>query len=137
MSLARTVGVDPFDVASMSSRADVLRTVGRKLEAMATVDAVAFLTEENIPVSEVVALEDVADHPQVKTNDVIDTFTHASLGTVRQPNPVARFDERRAGDMRSAPRLGQHSREVLDELGLGESTIDDLLRDGVVGTASA
>jgi crotonobetainyl-CoA:carnitine CoA-transferase CaiB-like acyl-CoA transferase len=72
----------------------------------------------------------------VTSNDVIDTFRHDSLGTVRQPNPVARFDDRRAGDMRSAPRLGQHSREVLEELGLTESTVDDLLRDGVLGSGS-
>lgn len=136
-SLATTVGVDPFDVASMNSRAEVLRTVGRMLVSMTTVDAVAFLTEQNIPVSEVVALEDVADHPQVKSNDVIDTFTHDSLGTVRQPNPVARFDDRRAGDLLSAPKLGQHSREVLEELGLSKTAIDDLIRAGVVGAGSS
>jgi crotonobetainyl-CoA:carnitine CoA-transferase CaiB-like acyl-CoA transferase len=136
-SLAETVGVDSFDVASMKSRADVLRIVGRMLEAMTTDEAVAFLTDQNIPVSEVVALEDVADHPQVTANDVIDTFRHDSLGTVHQPNPIARFDERRAGDMRSAPRLGQHSREVLKELGLAESIIDGLVRGGVVGARSS
>jgi len=121
----------------MNSRAEVLRTVGRMLVSMTTVDAVAFLTEQNIPVSEVVALEDVADHPQVKSNDVIDTFTHDSLGTVRQPNPVARFDDRRAGDLLSAPKLGQHSREVLEELGLSKTAIDDLIRAGVVGAGSS
>jgi crotonobetainyl-CoA:carnitine CoA-transferase CaiB-like acyl-CoA transferase len=132
-SLAEAVGVAPFDAASMNARADVLRTVGRILDAMSTTEAVAFLTEQNIPVSEVVALKDVADHPQVKANDVVDTFTHDSLGTVRQPNPVARFNERRAGDMRSAPKLGEHTTEVLTELGLAESTIEELVRDGVLG----
>ena len=132
-SLAEAVGVAPFDAASMNARADVLRTVGRILDAMSTTEAVAFLTEQNIPVSEVVALKDVADHPQVKANDVVDTFIHDSLGTVRQPNPVARFNERRAGDMRSAPKLGEHTTEVLKELGLAESTIEELLRDGVLG----
>lgn len=132
-SLAEAVGVAPFDAASMNARADVLRTVGRILDAMSTTEAVAFLTEQNIPVSEVVALKDVADHPQVKANDVVDTFTHDSLGTIRQPNPVARFNERRAGDMRSAPKLGEHTTEVLTELGLAESTIEELVRDGVLG----
>ncbi len=134
-SLAKSVGVEPFDAASMSARADVLRTVGRKLDAMTTAEALAFLTREDIPVSEVVALEDVADHPQVRANDLVDTFTHDSLGVIRQPNPVARFDERRAGDMRFAPRLGEHSREVLSELGIAESTIDELLGAGVLGAS--
>jgi crotonobetainyl-CoA:carnitine CoA-transferase CaiB-like acyl-CoA transferase len=103
------------------------------LDAMTTIEAVAFLTEQNIPVSEVVALEDVAEHPQVKANDVVDSFTHDSLGTIRQPNPVARFDGRRAGDLRSAPKLGEHSIEILGELGMSESMIERLLRDHVLG----
>jgi crotonobetainyl-CoA:carnitine CoA-transferase CaiB-like acyl-CoA transferase len=117
----------------MSSRADVLRIVGRLLDDMTTTDAVAFLTGQSIPVSEVVALKDVAGHPQVTANDVVDTFQHDSLGTIRQPNPVARFNERRAGDMLSAPRLGQHTRELLGELGLAESAVADLVRNRVVG----
>jgi crotonobetainyl-CoA:carnitine CoA-transferase CaiB-like acyl-CoA transferase len=132
-SLAEVMGIEPFDPASMNARADVLRAVGRKLDAMTTSEAVAFLTEQNIPVSEVVALKDVADHPQVKANDVIDTFSHESLGTVRQPNPVARFNERRAGDMRSAPKLGEHTVEVLAELGIQETTVEKLTREGVLG----
>ena len=131
-SLAEVVGIESFNAASMNARADVLRAVGRMLDAMTTAEAVAFLTEQNIPVSEVVALKDVADHPQVKANNIVDTFSHDSLGKVRQPNPVARFNDRRAGDMRSAPKLGEHTREVLAELGFEELTIDELTRDGVL-----
>ena len=130
-TLAKAVGIDPFDASSMSARAEVLRTVGRTLDAMTTKEAVAFLTAQNVAVSEVVALADVAEHAQVIANDTLDTFTHSALGTVRQPNPVARFDDRRAGDLREAPELGQHSREVLTELGLSAS-VDDLIRDGVL-----
>jgi crotonobetainyl-CoA:carnitine CoA-transferase CaiB-like acyl-CoA transferase len=90
---------------------------------------------QNVAVSEVVALQDVPEHPQVIANDALDTFTHDALGTIRQPNPVARFDERRAGDMRQAPGLGQHSREVLTELGL-EASVEDLLREGVLASSS-
>lgn len=132
-SLAMSVGVNPFDATSMSSRAEVLRVVGRMLDAMTTEEAVAFLDREGIPVSEVVALKDVADHPQVAANDVVDTFAHETLGNVRQPNPVPRFDARRAGDMLPAPKLGQHSIEVLTELGMAESNVAELVRDGVLG----
>jgi crotonobetainyl-CoA:carnitine CoA-transferase CaiB-like acyl-CoA transferase len=37
----------------------------------------------------------------------------------------------------SAPKLGQHSREVLEELGLSKTAIDDLIRAGVVGAGSS
>jgi crotonobetainyl-CoA:carnitine CoA-transferase CaiB-like acyl-CoA transferase len=35
---------------------------------------------------------------------------------------------------RFAPRLGQHTREVLEEAGLDQTTIDDMIASGVAHT---
>ena len=53
------------------------------------------------------------------------------------PHPAApyRVGEKPFDIERPAPTLGQHNREVLsDLLGLGDAEIDDLEREGIIGT---
>jgi crotonobetainyl-CoA:carnitine CoA-transferase CaiB-like acyl-CoA transferase len=44
----------------------------------------------------------------------------------------AQFDERPIGALRRSPNFGEHSAEVLAELGLDEHAIADLKRAGLV-----
>jgi crotonobetainyl-CoA:carnitine CoA-transferase CaiB-like acyl-CoA transferase len=115
------------------TQVEVLRAAGMKLAGMKTVDAVAFISELGIPVAEVVSLADLSRHPQVLASDVLDTFDHPVLGKIRQPNPPARFLNRRAGEMAPAPRLSQHADEVLGEIGFSNEEIEHLRSCGAVG----
>ncbi len=58
---------------------------------------------------------------------------HQARGTYRagEPAPAPRFSRTRGAVRRPAPAPGEHTREVLTELGLAGSEIDDLLRGGV------
>jgi crotonobetainyl-CoA:carnitine CoA-transferase CaiB-like acyl-CoA transferase len=54
---------------------------------------------------------------------------------VRQARAAARF-EATPNEMRlGAPRLGEHTREVLREAGYADEAIEALLREGVVTAA--
>jgi alpha-methylacyl-CoA racemase len=53
-----------------------------------------------------------------------------SVDGVVQPAPAPRFDRSVPGVPRPAPRLGQHTREVLAEAGFDAAAIDDLLAAG-------
>jgi crotonobetainyl-CoA:carnitine CoA-transferase CaiB-like acyl-CoA transferase len=74
----------------------------------------------------------VLAHPQVQANGVLVELDHPGAGRVRQARAAARF-EATPNEMRlGAPRLGEHTREVLREAGYADEAIEGLLRDGIV-----
>lgn len=60
-------------------------------------------------------------------------YDHPGLGRVRQPRGAARFSEYPPLTDAKAPKLGQHSVEVLAELGYSRDDIHALQEQGVVG----
>jgi crotonobetainyl-CoA:carnitine CoA-transferase CaiB-like acyl-CoA transferase len=93
-----------------------LREAVARLATMTTEEAVDVLAAHEVPVAAVVRLEDLHQHPQVVANGCIDEFVHPVLGQVRQANPAVRLNGERAAGFRPAPRLGEHTEELLREL---------------------
>lgn len=91
------------------------------------------LDAEEVPSAPVLSREEVITHPQIKANDLIHEYDHPIAGRVRQPRPAARFDQTPARIQRPAPGLGEHSAEILAELGYSEAQITTLVDQGVLG----
>jgi crotonobetainyl-CoA:carnitine CoA-transferase CaiB-like acyl-CoA transferase len=60
---------------------------------------------------------------------------HPTEGKLLQARPSARFSASPAGIHRMAPRLGEHTREVLAEAGYAEEDIDALIDKKAIGAA--
>ena len=114
-----------------------LRQAATTLSTCTTSQAVESLAAHGVPVAPVMSLGEVAEHPQIQANQTLDTFDHPVLGTVCQPNPGIRLDDKRARDLLPAPELGQHSDEILAQLGYSADTVSELRISGVLGYASA
>ena len=80
--------------------------------------------------------EQVVAHPQIAASGILLESDHPDAGRVRQTRTAARFATPTIV-RHGAPRLGQHSAEVLAELGLSPDDIADLRRQGVVGDVRA
>ena len=92
------------------------------------------LDREGVPCAPILRREDVLTHPQIVENQILEELEHPTAGRIRQPRPAARFSATPAEIRRPAPRLGEHSREVLREAGLAESEIGKLVAEGIVRT---
>lgn len=80
---------------------------------------------------------DVERHPQVAANAMIATMQHPTLGTIRTPGFPINSAETNSVPHAPAPSRGQHSRDVLAELGFSVEQINRLVDERVVLCASA
>ena len=79
---------------------------------------------------------DALTDAQIVANDMITTLDPDALGTVRVPTPSARFSRTpsRAG---VSPRLGEHTADILTELGYDGDELSALVEESVVGCSQA
>jgi crotonobetainyl-CoA:carnitine CoA-transferase CaiB-like acyl-CoA transferase len=113
--------------ARLALTADALR--GRT-----TAEWLERLDRESVPCAPILTREEVLTHPQIVENQILQELDDPAGGRIRQPRPAARFAETPARIRRPAPRLGEHSREILGEVGVSDSEFARLAEAGVVGT---
>lgn len=95
-------------------------------------ELIASLVAEDVPCAPILRLEDVADFEQVRASETLVESVHPVLGRIQEPRPPARFETTPEAISRPAPRLGEHTDEVLGALGLGPDRIGELRAEGVV-----
>jgi crotonobetainyl-CoA:carnitine CoA-transferase CaiB-like acyl-CoA transferase len=110
-----------------------LREARERLARMPTSEAIEALTAHDVPCAPVLSLEEVPFHPQVIANEALAIFDHPVLGPIRQPVPAPRLEGMETKALRSAPNLGEHSVEVLEECGYQSGEIEALVASKVVG----
>jgi crotonobetainyl-CoA:carnitine CoA-transferase CaiB-like acyl-CoA transferase len=84
-----------------------------------------------VPSGPINRLEAVFDEPQVVHNQSIISLVHPVHGEYPVPNNPIRMHGTPVRPHGYAPRLGEHSREVLADFGLDQEQIDQLVKHGV------
>lgn len=97
-----------------------------------TRELIARMAAEQVPVGPVNSIEEMLVDPQIVHNDAWFELDHPTAGKFRTPRPVARFSETPQEIRRLPPLHGEHTAEVLRELGYGDSGLARLRADGVI-----
>lgn len=74
--------------------------------------------------------------PHAMANDMIVEYQHPNVGSYKTSRNLIRFADTSAVAARPTPLLGQHNREVLEELGYSETAVDELYLQDVAKTES-
>ncbi|MFT4676610.1 MAG: crotonobetainyl-CoA:carnitine CoA-transferase CaiB-like acyl-CoA transferase [Patiriisocius sp.] len=90
------------------------------------------LDDNDVPNAPLLSRMELMDHEQIQVNDSVQRTIYEGFGEVRQAVPAARFDVTPSRITGPAPKLGQHSREVLLGLGYEQEKCDELLRSEAV-----
>ncbi len=117
------------NAAALSDEIDpiVARRPARELEAE--------LVAVGVPCAAVRSAEEFFDDPQVEAMAMSQVVRHPQLGNLRMAGVPWRFSQTPGTIRRPAPRLGEHTGEVLAELGYGTERIAGLEASGAVRAA--
>jgi len=91
------------------------------------------LEEAGVPCGVLYTLDQVLADEHVRSRGVVRELEHAKVGKVRVTGSPVRFSRTPIRLERAGPLLGEHTREILAELGVGDAAA--LERDGVVAGA--
>ncbi|UGY19751.1 CaiB/BaiF CoA transferase family protein [Bradyrhizobium septentrionale] len=97
-----------------------------------TAEWLARLDAADVPCAPILRRGEIIANEQVVARGLIAELEQPGVGTVRQPKPAARFDVDAAAIGGPAPRIGQHSREVLRDLGYGDAAIEQMIAERAV-----
>ena len=81
------------------------------------------LEQRGIPAGPVRFVEELFDDPQIKANGLVTEVEHKEAGAVKMIGPLAKFRGTPMEAKTPSPALGQHSSEILKELGFSGEDI--------------
>ena len=91
------------------------------------------LVAEQVPVGPILSLDEVLEDPQIKHNDSVVEREHPTAGRIREARPGAHFGGTVPEMAPIAPLKGEHTDEILGDLGIEKAELDRLRADGVLG----
>jgi crotonobetainyl-CoA:carnitine CoA-transferase CaiB-like acyl-CoA transferase len=97
-------------------------------------EAVQRLSAKGVPCAPCPTIVDLFEDEHLKANDLWWDTEHNIYGPVRQTGRIVKWGQRSMRLERPAPVLGQHSREVLLEMGFDAARVEELIRKRVIMT---
>jgi crotonobetainyl-CoA:carnitine CoA-transferase CaiB-like acyl-CoA transferase len=97
------------------------------LRERTTEECLRLLDRADIPAGPMNSLDDLIDDAHLAAKGFFVDVNHPSEGRLRMPGVAAQFSRTNGSASRPAPRLGEHSRDILREAGYAEDAIEALM----------
>jgi crotonobetainyl-CoA:carnitine CoA-transferase CaiB-like acyl-CoA transferase len=116
----------------VAHRADVFDALSAVTRGFASTEVLERLQRAGVPCAPILTLDKVAAEPQTVASGMLVPTKHPRLPDYRAVGLPIRWDGERPSVARVPPLLGEHSAEVLAELGYDEAAIQELASRHVI-----
>ncbi len=130
---APALAADPRFVdnaARMRHRKELVSVLEPLFRRRTTAEWLQRFERAGVPAGPVLTVTEMHAHPQVQARQMVVDVPHSRLGRQRTLGCPIKLSNAETGPRRGAPVLGEHTREVLSEVGYGPEEIERLLRIG-------
>lgn len=139
MGLTRALGMpeladDPRfedNAGRMKHLDELVEILAAELERESTETWLQRLAGEGVPAGPIASIGEMLEHPQTLARDMVVETDHPIAGRVRSLGNAVKMS-RGAASSRPAAVLGQHTREVLREMGMEDSEVEALMTRDVL-----
>ena len=112
---------------------ELIVTAEKVLSESTTEEWIGRFEKLGIAVSPIRFVDEMYENPQALANNLIIELEHPTLGTFRTPGPISAMSESPLEAGITSPMLGQHTEEILGELGYAGPEVDGLRATGALG----
>jgi crotonobetainyl-CoA:carnitine CoA-transferase CaiB-like acyl-CoA transferase len=129
---------DRFRNAAARSRhfAEAYALMAEVLATRSTAEWLGIFQEADIPAVPMHDLDALIDDPHLAAVGFFQTLDHPTEGRIRLVGIPSRWSRSRLAIKRHPPGLGEHTAEVLREIGLSDAAIRHLAAEGAIGAVS-
>ena len=109
---------------------ELASVLGERFKMRPTEEWLELLEEGGVPAGPVASIGEMLAMPQTLARDMVVEVEHSKLGPVQTLGFPVKFSETPASVHRGAPLLGEHTPEVLAELGFSDDEVEEFIRSG-------
>ncbi len=143
--LARALGrpdlLERPEYAHATDRVKNRERLAKEIESVTTTKTRAhwleLLEKEGVPCGPILDYQEVFADPHVRERGMVQEVEHPEAGRIRVVGPAVKLSETPARVTRASPTYGQHTAEVLGELGYTPDEVRALAADGIVALGPA
>ena len=118
-------------IASRMTNMDQVMTVLREpRNDIGVKKAMEILIAADVPCSPCTKRDDLESIDQIKAIGALETYVTKTMGELTVTTPPILFEGKKTSQAQPSPLLGEHSKEILQELGWKQSFIDSLIESG-------
>lgn len=135
---APELGADPrfaSNASRMKHRTELVAALSPIFCRFTTIQWCEKLEEAGLPVGPILSVPEMLAHPQTLARGMVVETNHRRIGRVLALGFPLQFSQTKGKVTRSAPVLGEHTREVLAEYDYTANEIEKLIEEGAVSAA--
>jgi formyl-CoA transferase len=110
---------------------DLDTLIGEFIAARTQDENVAFFDKAEVTIGPVYDISQIVEDPHVIEREILADYPDEEMGAIPMHHPGARFFGTPASIRTPAPSLGEHNRQLLAELGIGDAAYRELVTSGV------